>query len=33
VRLALPAALRAGSIYENQSVLKSTTFKSAAPKG
>ncbi len=33
VRLALPAALRAGSIYENQSVLKSTTFKSAAPGG
>ena len=29
VRLALPVALRAGSIYENQSVLRGTTFKSA----
>ena len=29
VRLALPVALRGGSIYENQSVLRGSTFKSA----
>ena len=29
VRLSLPAALRGGSIYENQSVLRGSTFKSA----
>ena len=33
VRLALPTALRGGSIYENQSVLKGTTFKSASAGG